>query len=98
MFRISKGGGNMQKEELLHLHMLMFNLKRYFEGTGTCEILTERYNSLQISPFHIHKDKHAHQEAILTLADEIISHIHKPALPVVNPSPETPLLLVAAAL
>jgi len=86
----------MQKEELLHLHMLMFNLKRYFEGINNDEILTERYNSLQISPFHIHKDKHAHKEALLTLADEIISHIHNPALPVANPSPEALRLLVAA--
>ena len=88
----------MQKEELLHLHMLMFNLKRYFEGSSNNEILTERYNSLEISPFHIHKDKHAHKEALLTLADKIISHIHKPALPVVNYSPDTVPLLVAAVL
>ena len=86
----------MQKEELLHLHMLMFNLKRYLEGTGNDEILTERYNSLQISPFHIHKDKQAHKEAVLTLGDEIISHIRKPALPVVTSLPEMVPLLVAA--
>lgn len=86
----------MQKEELLHLHMLMFNLKRYLEGTGNDEILTERYNSLQISPFHIHKDKHAHKVAVLTLGDEIISHIRKPSLPVVTSIPEMVPLLVAA--
>jgi hypothetical protein len=86
----------MQKEELLHLHMLMFNLKRYLEGINNDEIHTERYNSLEISPFHIHKDKHAHKEAVLTLADEIISHIRKPTLSIVNYIPETVPLLVAA--
>jgi hypothetical protein len=86
----------VQKEELLHLHMLMFDIRRYFEGITHDEILTERYNSLEISPFHIHKDKQAHREALLTLGDEIISHIQNPALPVVNYSPETAPLLVAA--
>jgi hypothetical protein len=75
--------------------MLMFNIRMYFEGITHDEILTERYNSLEISPFHIHKDKNAHRDALFTLADEIISHIHNPALPVVNHSPETAILLVA---
>jgi hypothetical protein len=91
-----KGGDSVQKEELLHLHMLMFHIRRYFEGITHDEILTERYNSLEISPFHIHKDKNAHREALFALADEIISHIHNPTLPVVNYSPETALLLVTA--
>ena len=86
----------MQKEELLHLHMLLFHLKRYLEGTGNDEIHTEQYNSLDVSPFHIHKDKHAHKVAVLTLGDEIISYIRKPALPVVTSIPEMVPLLVAA--
>lgn len=87
----------MQKEELLHLHQLMFTIRTYFEGITNKEILTERYNSLEISPFHIHKDKQAHKEALLTLGGEIVSHIHNPTLPVVNGSPETAFLPVAAA-
>ncbi|MGA2121377.1 MAG: UPF0058 family protein [Methanoregula sp.] len=86
----------MQKEELLHLHMLMFQIKKYFESITNDEILTERYNSLEISPLHIHKDKNAHSEALLTLGNEIISHIHNPTLPAVNYSHETASLLVAA--
>ena len=86
----------MQKEELLHLHMLMIHIKKYYEGITNEEIQTERYTSLAISPVHIHKDKKAHRDALLTLADEIISHIHGKPLPVVNYSSETASTKVAA--
>lgn len=87
----------MQKEELLHLHMLMIHIKKYYEGVSNEEIGTERYNSLEISPVHIHKDKKAHKDALLTLGDEIVTHIHhRPAPPVVNYSPESASQKVAA--
>jgi len=76
--------------------MLIFLIKMYFEGITNNEILTERYNSLEISPFHIHKDKNAHKNALLTLGEEIVSHIHYQTLPAVNYSHETAPLLVAA--
>ena len=66
----------MQKEELLHLHMLMVHIKKYYEGITNEEIETERYAALEISPVHIHKDKKAHKEALLTLGEEIVAHIH----------------------
>jgi hypothetical protein len=89
-------GDGMQKEELLHLHMLLFHLKRYFEGINNNEILTERYNSLKISPVQIHRDKHAHKDAVLTLGNEIVTHIHGRQVPVVIYTPD-PALLPAAA-
>lgn len=80
----------MQKEELLHLHMLMVHIRKYYENTTNEEIETERYNALEISPVHIHKDKKAHKDALLTLGDEIVAHIngHHP-VHVMNYSPET---------
>jgi hypothetical protein len=75
---------SMHKEELFHLHMLMFLVKMYFEGITNDKILTERYNSLEISPTHIHKDKNAHRDALLTLGDEIVSHIRNQKLSTVN--------------
>ena len=86
----------MQKEELLHLHMLMIHIKKYYEGITNDEIRTERYNSLEISPVHIHKDKKAHKDALLTLGDEIVTHIHGESLPVVNYSHESATPKVAA--
>ncbi|MCX6681963.1 MAG: UPF0058 family protein [Methanoregula sp.] len=73
----------MQKEELLHLHMLMIHIKKYYEGITSDEIPTNRYKSLAISPVHIHKDKKAHKEALLVLGDEIVTHIHGHRMPVV---------------
>ncbi len=87
----------MQKEELLHLHMLMIHIKKYYEGVSNEEIGTERYNSLEISPVHIHKDKKAHKDALLTLGDEIVSHIHhRPVHHAVNYSSEPASQKVAA--
>ena len=86
----------MQKEELLHLHMLMIHIRKYYEGITSEEVVTERYNSLEISPVHIHKDKKAHKDALLTLGEEIVSHIHGHRMPVVNYSAETASTKVAA--
>ena len=86
----------MQKEELLHLHMLMIHIKKYYEGMNNDEIRTERYSSLEISPVHIHKDKKAHKDALLTLGNEIVNHIHGQPLPVVNYSQESAIQKVAA--
>ena len=74
----------MQKEELLHLHMLMIHIKKYCENITNDEIRSERYNSLKISPVHIHKDKKAHKDALLILGDEIVTHINEQSMPVVN--------------
>ncbi|MFZ1896789.1 UPF0058 family protein [Methanoregula sp.] len=76
----------MKKEELLHLHMLMFHIKMYFRDIINDEIPTEWYDSLEISPSHIHKGKNAHRDALLTLGDEIVSHIHGRKVPMMNHS------------
>ncbi len=79
-------GDSMKKAELLHLHMLMFHIMMYFEGITHDEIRTGGYNSLDISPFHIHKDKDAHQDALFTLGDEIVTYLHNRKLPAVTVS------------
>ena len=56
--------------------MLMSLIRTYCRDVIHDEILTERYDSLGISPSYIHKDKIAHREALFTLGDEIVSHIH----------------------
>ncbi len=76
--------------------MLMIHIKKYYEGMNNDEIRTERYSSLEISPVHIHKDKKAHKDALLTLGNEIVNHIHGQALPVVNYSQESAIQKVAA--
>jgi hypothetical protein len=83
--------------------MLMIHIKKYYEGISHKEIHTDRYNTLEISPVHIHKDKKAHKDALLTLGDEIVSHIHVQQshihghqMPVVNYSSDTASQKVAA--
>jgi hypothetical protein len=66
----------VQKEELLHLHMLLVHIKRYYENATGEEISAEKYSSLYVSPVHIHKNKVLHKRAILTLGEEIVQHIH----------------------
>ena len=76
--------------------MLMIHIKKYYEGITNEEIQTERYASLEISPVHIHKDKKAHKDALLTLGIEIVSHIQGKPLPVLNYSSEAASQKVAA--
>jgi hypothetical protein len=71
-----KKGDSVQKEELLHLHMLMIHVKKYIENITTQEISVKSYQALDISPVHIHKNKKCHKEAILALGDEIVGYIH----------------------
>ncbi|HWQ66705.1 MAG TPA: UPF0058 family protein [Methanospirillum sp.] len=70
-------GDRVQKEELLHLHMLFVHVKKYYEATTSEEISTEQYDTLHISPVHIHKNKNSHKEAILVLGQEIVDHIRQ---------------------
>ena len=91
-----KDGDSVQKEELLHLHMLLIHVKKYYENLTSDEIFTERYNALTISPVHIHKNKVLHKKAILTLGDEIVSHIKGRRPAVVEMSPEAVTGRVAA--
>ncbi|HOJ95439.1 MAG TPA: UPF0058 family protein [Methanospirillum sp.] len=74
-------GDRVQKEELLHLHMLFIHVRKYYETITNEAIPTDRYNSLNITPVHIHKNKKSHKEAILILGQEIVDHItRKPAM------------------
>lgn len=76
--------------------MLMIHIKKYYEGISHEEIHTSRYNSLEISPVHIHKDKKAHKDALLTLGDEIVTKIHGKQMSVVNYSSDAASQKVAA--
>ncbi len=55
--------------------MLMVHIKKYYENITNDEIPTERYNALEVSPVHIHKNKKCHKDAILALGDEIVTHV-----------------------
>lgn len=63
---------NMKKEELVHLHMLLAQLKKYCEETGMdCDF--KKYKELEISPFQVHRSKEEHKQAIFLLGTELAS-------------------------
>ncbi len=62
----------MKKEELVHLHMLLAQLKKYCEETGVdCDF--KKYKELEISPFQVHRSKEEHKQAIFVLGTELAS-------------------------
>jgi hypothetical protein len=85
----------VQKEELLHLHMLMVHIKKYYENITNDEIPTERYDALEISPVHIHKNKRCHKDAILALGDEIVTHVKLQQPVMVDYTPDAALGKIA---
>jgi hypothetical protein len=57
----------MNKTELVHLHMLLAQFKKYCEEKGVnCEFTN--YKELSISPFQIQRSSEEHRQAIFALA------------------------------
>src|ERR1051325_3811800 len=58
----------MHKDELLQLHSLLCQMKRYFEDSGLpLRGEFSEYDSLAVSPQHIHKSKTDHKRAVFLL-------------------------------
>jgi hypothetical protein len=62
----------MHKDELIQLHTLMAQIKKHVEGLGA-EYNFQGYNSLSISPLHIHRSKAEHKHAIFVLGNDLAS-------------------------
>ncbi|MEA2074386.1 MAG: UPF0058 family protein [Euryarchaeota archaeon] len=62
----------MKKEELVHLHMLLAQFKKYCEENGLKGDFS-KYNELGISPFQVHRSKEEHKQAIFVLMTELAS-------------------------
>jgi len=60
----------MKKEELVHLHMLLAQIKRYCEENDLGGDFSE-YDELDISPFQVHRSKEDHKEAIFILVAKL---------------------------
>ncbi|MDY6779250.1 MAG: UPF0058 family protein [Halobacteria archaeon] len=62
----------MHKDELIHLHSLLVEIKKYFENQEDVEEdLFEDYEELGTSPVHIHKSKSEHKHAIFVLGETL---------------------------
>jgi hypothetical protein len=62
----------MKKEELVHLHMLLAQMKKYCEEQGL-DCGFDKYKELSISPFQVHRSKDEHKQAIFVLGSELAS-------------------------
>lgn len=57
----------MKKTEMVHLHMLLAQFKKYCEENGLdCEFTN--YKELSISPFQLQRSMDEHRQAIFALA------------------------------
>ena len=64
----------MHKEELIQLHTLMAQMKKFFEGSNNSASFGI-YENLGISPVHVHRSKAEHKHAIFILGKELASSI-----------------------
>jgi hypothetical protein len=60
----------MQKDELISLHQILFDLKEYLE-TLNPDLKFPQYNALKINPGQQHKSKLEHKYAIFVLGTEL---------------------------
>ncbi|MDI9610234.1 MAG: UPF0058 family protein [Archaeoglobaceae archaeon] len=61
----------MQKEEVLVLHLVLFNIKRILESAGLANGHFKAYESLGISPVQVNRSKSDHKKAVLLLCKGI---------------------------
>ncbi|PSQ11320.1 metal-binding protein [Halobacteriales archaeon QS_5_70_15] len=65
----------MKKQELIHLHGLLAEVRNHYEQSIGTEIDDESYRELGVRPTSIHKSKTDHKAAVFALADGITSEM-----------------------
>lgn len=61
----------MKKQELIHLHGLLAEVRKHHEAKAGTSAEYETYESLGVRPTSIHKSKTDHKAAVFALADGI---------------------------
>ena len=75
----------MKKQELIHLHGLLSEVRSEYEQWGTDLDLTE-YKELGVKPTSIHRSKTDHKAAVFKLASGITSSAEAEATEAVAPN------------
>lgn len=65
----------MKKQELIHLHCLGAEVKKYYEAEVGAPVECDAYAELGIKPTSIYKSKTRHKEGTLALLDSIATQI-----------------------
>ncbi|MFA5862366.1 MAG: UPF0058 family protein [Candidatus Thermoplasmatota archaeon] len=64
--------GALQKDELIQMHTLLCQIKNHLQSTGVAPSTSfEEYETLGISPVHVHRSKGEHKRAIFLLGKEL---------------------------
>jgi hypothetical protein len=61
----------MQKDEVLVLHLVLFNIKRILENAGLANGHFKAYEALGINPAQVNRSKADHKRAVLLLSKGI---------------------------
>jgi hypothetical protein len=75
--------GAMKKTEMVHLHMLLAQFKKYCEGKDFDCDFTE-YKKLSISPFQVHRSLEEHKQAIFVLSLALLAATRQKPEPVLK--------------
>lgn len=75
----------MKKQELIHLHGLLSEVRSEYEQWGTELDLTE-YEELGVKPTSIHRSKTDHKAAVFKLASGITSSAEEETTETVTPT------------
>jgi len=65
----------VQKDELIQIHAVLVNVRRYLEHNNGGEGSFGEYDGLGIAPHHLHRSKREHKLAVFTLSKNIASNI-----------------------
>jgi len=69
----------MKKQELIHLHGLLAQVRDHYEQTLDTEVDHQRYTGLGVKPTSIHKSKTDHKAAVFALAEGITGELESTA-------------------
>jgi hypothetical protein len=67
----------MKKQELIHLHGLLAEVRKHHEARTGASAECESYESLGVRPTSIHQSKTDHKAAVFALADGITTDMRR---------------------
>ncbi len=76
----------MKKQELIHLHGLLAEVRNHYEQSAGTEVDDENYRELGVRPTSIHKSKTDHKAAVFALADGITTEMEAKTEQPVSPT------------
>lgn len=76
----------MKKQELIHLHGLLAEVRNHYEQSEGTEVDDEHYRELGVRPTSIHKSKTDHKAAVFALADGITAEMEAKTEQPVSPT------------